>query len=645
MFREDINGLRAWAVIAVLLFHFPLIGLPGGFSGVDVFFVISGYLMTSIIVGGYEKGKFSIWRFYMARARRILPALLVVAAALLALGWFWLPTADYLELANQVLAAQGFSSNIYFGLQGNYFSQAPFEKWLLHTWSLAVEAQFYLLFPIFVALVWKFFKGLKNITIGLSILFAASLILNLAITQWKPTVAFYLLPTRGWELAAGGLVYLINKQNFVSESTKKYGYWLGWVLVIASFGFLSEHLAWPGYWAIIPVVGASLIILSQKDDCKFTNNSIAQWLGDRSYSLYLWHWPLVVALYFSGMQHDFFWVAYALVLSILLALLSYRLVEEPTRKLLSDINLFKEILAITTAVIFIFLASAALKLFDFDDRMPSQVEVAANERLNFNPRRDSCQPDINGRNSPHCIYGDEVNIGAFLIGNSHADMVATAMGEAAKKYGSGVVFIGRMACPPIEGIKIDISSRQACLNFNAEMFDFLDSEPSGAPVVVSSSIPMNDNEDAGARVFFERQYQTQTKELQHEFSEKYIESMCKLASRREVFIVRPYPGTSVDIPSFLSRNYLLSGSETPDIKKPIDDHWRSTNFARELQDAAAEKCGLKILDPIPYLCDDQYCYGSKNGRPLYYDVGHLSEYGNKFLVPMFEEVFKGQVGQ
>lgn len=211
-FREDINGLRAWAVIAVLLFHFSLIGLPGGFAGVDIFFVISGYLMTAIIVGGYEKGNFSIWKFYMSRVRRILPAAMFVITVLLVLGWFFLPTPDYQELGKQSAYSLGFLSNIGYWKSSGYFDSSAHEKWLLHTWSLAVEAQFYLLYPLFIALVWRFWKSVKAVTIAVLLIFLASLVLNLTLSHSKPTAAFYLLPTRGWELAAGALVFLIAKQ-------------------------------------------------------------------------------------------------------------------------------------------------------------------------------------------------------------------------------------------------------------------------------------------------------------------------------------------------------------------------------------------------------------------------------------------------
>ena len=162
-FRHDINGLRAWAVVAVVLYHFGVPGFAGGFVGVDVFFVISGFLMTGIIISGLERGDFSLWGFYLARARRIIPALLVLCASLLILGWFWLPNADYKMLASHVCTAVAFVSNLKFWREAGYFDAASHEKWLLHTWSLSVEWQFYILLPLGCLLLWHWFgkRGVK----------------------------------------------------------------------------------------------------------------------------------------------------------------------------------------------------------------------------------------------------------------------------------------------------------------------------------------------------------------------------------------------------------------------------------------------------------------------------------------------------
>lgn len=647
-FREDINGLRAWAVIAVLLFHFSLIGLPGGFSGVDVFFVISGYLMTAIIVGGYEKGNFSIWNFYMARARRILPALLFVIAILLALGWFWLPTPGYQDLGTQSAYGISFLSNIYYSRSAGYFDSIAEEKWLLHTWSLAVEAQFYVLYPIFITVVWKFWKSLKAITILVLIMFIASIALNLFATGWKPTAAFYLLPTRGWELAAGGLVYLIAKQELASDSLKYNGYWLGWILIISSFFLISEHLAWPGYWAILPVLGTSLIILGQRESCKLTDNAIVQWLGDRSYSLYLWHWPLVVALHFTSLQNEWGWVIGTFALSILLAHLSFIFVETPTRQYLSQASLFREILVIATIGAFIGVSAISIRLNTFEDRFneQSKVDLAAYESLNKDPRRASCEASYDGLTAPKCKYGNEKTheISAIVMGDSHAMAVITSIGKAAENNEKAILSMVKNSCPTIFDRKYygdDLAVIQrinSCNAFNQLAFDYIDKNiPNEVPIISvsrTSAIIKGPNDPGRER------------ELQQAIISPYIEhnleqitlSACEIQKSRQLYLMRPIPEIAIDIPKTLSRNILL-GQGDDDIKITLEDYHERNKLVWRAQDKAAEQCGVKILNPLPYLCDDKYCYGSKNGRPLYYDDDHLSEYGNKFLISMFQEVF------
>lgn len=643
-FREDINGLRAWAVIAVLLFHFSLIGLSGGFAGVDVFFVISGYLMTAIIVGGYEKGNFSVWKFYMARARRILPALMVVIATLLALGWFWLPTPDYQALGTQSAFGLSFLSNIYYWRSAGYFDAAAHEKWLLHTWSLAVEAQFYVLYPLFVAIMWRFWKGLKALTIALLVLFALSLALNLVVTFWKPTAAFYLLPMRGWELALGGLVYLIARLGWVSDALKAKGFWLVWLRVLGSFAFINDSLAWPGYWAILPVLGAGLIILAQKEHCWLTNNAVAQWLGDRSYSLYLWHWPLVVALYFAGLQSDWDWVVGFFTLSLLLAHLSYRFVEVPTRSYLSAASLRKEIFAIGAAGVVIGLSAVAVKVVTFEGRLLKDAELAANEAKN-RPEA-GCFINEFGVGNKGCSFGGDIKV--LLVGDSHSQAIRSSLINFDSNY--GVIYWGVPGCPTIRNAFFsDVSGwpHDVCKSFNDYFFEEMNlNKYEKIPLVLLSrtSLAVNGyngvDEKPNSKPFISFHGVPESGPVfEKEFQSRLVSSTCELAKKRSVYLVRPIPEMGVDVPKTLSRN-IMFGRGNEDIKITLAEYHERHKLVWEAQDEAAKQCGVKILNPLPYLCDDKYCYGSRNGRPLYYDDDHLSEYGNKFLVPMFEQVFK-----
>lgn len=653
-FRKDINGLRAWAVIAVLLFHFSLIGLPGGFAGVDVFFVISGYLMTAIIVGNYEKGHFSIWKFYMARVRRILPVLLVVIAVLLAFGWFWLPTPDYQLLGAQSVSAASFQSNIYYWRSTGYFDVPTEEKWLLHTWSLAVEAQFYLLYPIFIALVWHFKPSLKAITLGLLLLLLVSLALNLYVSSYRPAAAFYLLPMRGWELAAGGLVFLIAKQGWVANSVKKQGYWLGWGLIIVSFLFINKYVTWPSYWALFPVLGASLIILGQRENDPLTYHTIAQWLGDRSYSLYLWHWPLVVALYFSGLQNEWSWVMGALALSILFAHLSYQFIEIPTRQYLSQSKLIAEVIILIGVSTLVVLTAYYVQQVTFPERTPL-ADQPAKEYHNRSPFQKQCYDVSNQSNEPVDCFSEaqatlqDERFHGLLIGDSHADATFTAFLTAANQFNYTTLHWIRADCPTLKGAKMtDINKHKGCYEFNEKVFERLKEIPMDVPIVLlnrTNRALFNGNEESKRlqglpRIYFSDPNIKNGFDLtyQEEFNRSLMETVCHEFKDRPVFLVRPIPEIGVNVPKMLSRN-IVFGHGDGDIKITRDTYHQRNQLVWQAQDRVAKQCGAKILNPLPYLCDEQYCYGSKNGHPLYFDDDHLSEFGNKRLVPMFEEIF------
>ena len=327
-FRRDINGLRALAVAAVVLYHFGITGFSGGFVGVDIFFVISGFLMTSIIVSGMESGSFSLRDFYFARIKRIVPALFILCVVLLIFGRFFLSSSDYKLMGLHVVSAVLFVSNIKFWTEASYFDIGSHEKWLLHTWSLSVEWQFYILLPLGIMLVWRWY-GKRGVKLALCILGVLSLALSVYASSRWPTAAFYFLPTRAWEMLAGGMVWWVTRGSGFNGTQSRVLEALGLMLIALSIVFFDANLVWPSGYAVVPVLGTMLVLAAARQHSLITGNVIAQRLGKSSYSIYLWHWPLVVGLAYIGEADNSWFVVVGLVFSILAGELSYKYIEKP----------------------------------------------------------------------------------------------------------------------------------------------------------------------------------------------------------------------------------------------------------------------------------------------------------------------------
>ncbi|MFG6204151.1 acyltransferase family protein [Pseudomonas retamae] len=336
-YRREIDGLRALAVIPVILFHAGFDIFKGGFIGVDVFFVISGYLITSILVSEKERGTFSLLKFYERRARRILPALFVMLVVSMFFAWMWLLPRDMKDFSGSLAAVSIFSSNIFFWNASGYFDTAAELKPLLHTWSLAVEEQYYLLFPVFLMATWKL--GKKFIVIALLVVFFASLLIAQIYVKEFPAATFYLLPARAWELVIGALMafYLfLGKDKQLAQLTKQLGSSVGLMLIIFSAIYFDKNTPFPSFYALVPTVGAALIIL-----CATPTTLVGKLLGMRvfvavglvSYSAYLWHQPLFAfARYKISPNLGLEVVAILLLLTAVCAYLSWRFVEGPFRQ-------------------------------------------------------------------------------------------------------------------------------------------------------------------------------------------------------------------------------------------------------------------------------------------------------------------------
>lgn len=404
-YRKEIDGLRAIAVLPVMFFHAGFNIFSGGFIGVDVFFVISGYLITTIILSDQENGNFSIANFYERRIRRILPALFLVTLITIPFAWNLLPPDELKDYYQSVAAVSLFSSNILFWLESGYFDTLAELKPLLHTWSLAVEEQYYLVFPILIVLTWHLGKRYILPMLGLLAL------LSLLLAQWasenNPSAAFYLLPTRFWELMIGSIAAFIMyyPHNFkkilnVSLTAKQFLSAIGLILIFYAATYFNSRTPFPSVFALVPTVGAALIILYGLNGT-LTNrllcNSVLVWIGLISYSAYLWHQPvLAFARWYQLDKLSPLLLAALLMLSLVIAYFSWKYVERPFRK--------KHEISRKVVFKFAVIGSLGFLLTGFlghfgnsflyvraaeHEKMNTEIGTLSNERLSL-IRRDEC---------------------------------------------------------------------------------------------------------------------------------------------------------------------------------------------------------------------------------------------------------------
>jgi peptidoglycan/LPS O-acetylase OafA/YrhL len=330
-YRAEIDGLRALAVVPVILFHAGFELFSGGFVGVDVFFVISGYLITTILIEDIESNRFSLLNFYERRARRILPALFFVMFVCIPFAWMWMSSIQMKDFSQSLFAVSLFASNILFWTESGYFDAAAEEKPLLHTWSLAVEEQYYVLFPIFLFLAWRYGK---NRVFWMIVAMAA---ISLLLSEWgwrnKATANFYLAPTRAWELLSGSIAaFIVQKKGVQRNDALSL---LGLAAIVFSIIAYDESTPFPSFYALVPVLGVVLLIVYASKEtlaAKILSTNAFVGIGLISYSAYLWHQPLFAFARIRLLENPPVSLMLALSLaSIALAYLSWRFVEKPFR--------------------------------------------------------------------------------------------------------------------------------------------------------------------------------------------------------------------------------------------------------------------------------------------------------------------------
>lgn len=635
-FRTDINGLRAIAVIAVVLFHFNPAWMPGGFAGVDVFFVISGFLMTGIIFRGLENNRFLLSKFYMARANRIVPALAALCISLLVFGWFYLIPLDYKILGHHVTSSIGFFSNFTYNDEAGYFDTASHQKWLLHSWSLSVEWQFYIIYPLILVLLRKVFslQTLKRLILVLAVI---GFVYCVYASYDTPDSAYYLLSSRAWEMMVGGIAYLYPLT--ILHRYKKYAQWIGLTAIAGSYLLISAENAWPGYLALIPVLGTFLIIQAQREEGLISRSMIAQKLGTWSYSIYLWHWPLVVAIYYFELPRYSIFIG--MMLSVFLGFISYHFIEK--RNWHSAYQSMKKVLTFKPLYMMILIAivgRAAYKSEGFIWHYSPSVIAAIEEADNKNPYQ--CMLD---EKFP-CYIGNKDNIRAIMVGDSHADAITTALADAFDLDKEGIIALTRASCPFI----LDAHIREkgvACQQENLKRLEFLQHNYQNIPVFWSARTAVylhgqNDPEriinsiDTQPLIYFDKEYQTATPDLLSQFDTNLDRSIQQISANRTIYVVLPIPEMQQNIPKRVSRALLLDKQQA-DVALPRQAYDNRNKEALSILYNVARMDNVQLLDPALYLCSETACMGEYQGRPIYYDGDHLSEYGNRLLIPMFKQ--------
>ncbi|MFM1956474.1 MAG: hypothetical protein RIR20_1294 [Pseudomonadota bacterium] len=477
-YRQEIDGVRALAVLSIMLFHAGFETFSGGFVGVDVFFVISGYLITSIILEELGQGKFSIVNFYERRARRILPALYFILFVCIPIVWKLLLPSDIKDFSQSLVSVSIFASNIFFWRESGYFDTAAEIKPLLHTWSLAVEEQYYVIFPIFLILFWRL--GKHFLFISLVLVFVASF----ALAQWasytKPVAAFYLLPTRSWELIIGAFAALylskINHKEF-DRVFSELSSWLGSALILYSIFSYSKATLYPGLYALVPTIGTVLIILFSNQNTslgKFLGNKLLVNIGLISYGTYLWHQPLLAfgRIYVFN-QLSMGVTTLLILLSFFLAMLSYKYIETPFRNKnkVSRKRVFQ--LSLLGAAFFI---SAGI------------IGIVNNS---FNGYKFSISEDINGWGYPGKLKKTNINgyyklyvgkpIDVLFFGDSHAEHYSP-LSHDIDALGLNVGFLSGGGCPPLPNLLDDLHPH--CFSLFDKLNRVLDVETKIKTVIV-----------------------------------------------------------------------------------------------------------------------------------------------------------------
>lgn len=635
-YRPEIDGLRALAILPVLFFHYHVPPFRGGFVGVDVFFVISGYLITQLIQADRAAGRFSVARFYERRVRRIFPALFAMLAVVTIAAVVMLFPVDLVRYADSLLATAAFGSNFEFWHEAGYFDVIAAEKPLLHLWSIAVEEQFYLFFPAVLLLLGR---G-RRVAAGVGTIFVLSFALSVWGVMQAPSATFYLLPARAWELMLGALIALGTFPPVTSRALREALGLVGLGLIaIAVFAFSSDT-PFPGPAALLPCVGTGLIIHAASPQT-LTGRLLATrplvGIGRISYSLYLWHWPLYVfARYRDFQEPPPAEIVLLIVLSFVLAVFSWHYVEQPIRHAAGRLprpRLFAggaAAMAMSAVLAILFLAGNG-----WPSRLSPALRTILAEQDDHEPRIDVCfgmSPEA-VRAGKLCKIGVPGGKPSFLLwGDSHADAVLPAVAEVATREGRTGLFAGGRSCPPL----LDVTTpRRECRDFNDAVLA-LAAHPEIREVILEArwakyAEGSTYGYEPEGRVVLMDGGATDGSDNHAVFARGLARTVHALAGKK-IVIVASVPEIGWPVPAVLAREKLASSMR---VRPPDEQAYQARQkFVLATFAAVARDDRVRVVYPDEVLCRTGTCAVSLHGIPLYRDEHHLSVYGARLLTPM-----------
>ncbi|HEX6984638.1 MAG TPA: acyltransferase family protein [Planctomycetaceae bacterium] len=627
-YRPDIDGLRAIAVLSVVFCHAGL-AFPGGYVGVDVFFVISGYLITSLILKDLARGSFSAADFWERRVRRIAPALLAVTAATLAAGWFLLLPSDYRELGKSVVGLAVMLSNVQFWRETGYFEREAESQPLLHTWSLAVEEQFYLLMPGALFFVVRA-GALNQIVPLLGLAAAVSFGLSVYGTAYAPDATFYLLPARAWELLAGSILAAVPALFRRSSVRREAAGVAGLALIVTPCFLYDTEVPFPGIAALPPVAGAVLLIASgdpQSGGCLAAR--LLAWrplvfVGMISYSLYLWHWPLLVFARYQTVGPLPLVARCGLVAAgFVAAVLSWRFIERPfrNRSLLAP----RRRVATIAATAFASLLLAGYTVYDrdgFDDRLSS-----ATRRIAATGTRDRrFHRDIDPGEVPDDLIrlGDAPGGPDLLVwGDSHAMALLPGIDDLCREHGLSGRAATHSSTAPVVGyfVRTKYGLNEEAVPFGEAVLKYVHERKIRA-VVLAANWSTYFRDDGFAGPLFAT-----------------VDRLRETGAT--VYFVKDVPSYHDDIASAAAL-HSWRGLELTELALPLAEYEARNEFHGAILPRLQER-GVVVLDPIAVFKarsgSDLLMPADAHGL-LYYDKGHLSTYGSHAMKPIFAPLIR-----